>query len=127
MNNAPNAPIDDAKLAILTVGELREAYVLLRSLHDAKAARIDSLLAQYFAQTEELEALRGQLSEASRSEAPDAAETVRLEVAPGDDDLEDAWSVLAGRLLGVVDERIAALRVELVAEMDARIAIPDSV
>lgn len=41
--------------------------------------------------------------------------------------IEDAWSLLASRLLGVVDERIAALRVEMREEMDARIAIPDYV
>ena len=45
----------------------------------------------------------------------------------GEPSLEDAWSLLAARLLHVVDERIGALRVELREEMDARIAIPDYV
>ena len=55
--------------------------------------------------------------------------SARAAAVASDDEpsLEDAWSLLASRLLHVVDERIAALRVELLDEMDARIAIPDHV
>lgn len=55
-------------------------------------------------------------------ERDDDTPTVRL---PPDHD--DAWSLLAERLLVVVDERIAAMRVEIMDELDRRIAIPDVV
>ena len=123
------------------IGDLHTEYcVHLRLFAEASAEISVASEAEFMA------ACREHVRAAGDADA-DIEETVRIGDA-GDDDsgddesvsrtfaaavseqaatIEDAWSLLASRLLGVVDERIAALRVEMREEMDARIAIPDYV
>lgn len=109
-----------------TIGDLHTEYCTHARAFAEASAEASVRAFEDASEADFMEACHEVTKAASNVDA-DTAETVRLSASADEPSLEDAWSLLASRLLHVVDERIAALRVEMREEMDARIAIPDYV